>query len=291
MINRQIIYILTLLISLTSCASYKDIDNRWAMNSNVCKKLKGDVLVYAIFVDIKELPDWEEQDVNHTIDSLKTALTWIKSKADEEKIPLNFKFDYFKKQQTIDKNFPEKLNNALYNINNGLGLDKINKWSDNVSKLVGGLCDTKVWNDSFPHITKPNTTERLIAMLRDEYNTENVVLFFMLNGEKNRQIAVSMNRVSNENIEYEINSFNYPNILAFEILNIFGAANLYTPEISGNGKSKTYAQYSIPNDIMVNPFSTLSELEISDFTQYMIGWNKEEEDGYEKLFKNRKYRK
>ncbi len=289
--NFYSIYLLILLLSLSSCATYKDTDNRWAMNANVCKKLRGDVLVYAVFVDIKELPNWEQKDVNRTIDSLKIAMDWIKEKATKEEIPLNFRFEYFKKQQTIDKNFPEKLSNALYNINNGLGLDKINKWSDNVSKLVGNMYDTKVWTDSFPHVTKPNNTERLIALLRDEYHTENVVLFFMLNGERSKQISVSMNRASNENIEYEINSFNYASIFAFEILNLFGAANLYTPEVSGKGKSKTYAQYSIPNDVMVNPFSSLTELEISGFTQYMIGWNSEVKDGYEKLFRNRKYKK
>lgn len=278
-------------ILLTSCASYKEVDSRWGMNANVCKRLHGDVLVYAVFVDVKELPNWEIKDITQTIDSIKTAINWIQSQAGEEEVKLNLQFDYFKQQQTINKNFPEKLSNVVYNINKGVGADKINKWSNNVSKLVGNVYETKKWTDSLPHISKPNSVERLVAMLRDEYQTESVVVFFLLNGQRKQHITLTMNYASNENIEYVINSYKNPSIFAFEILRVFGAANLYTPEVSGSGKAKTYAQHSIPDDIMVNPFSQLENVEISEFTQYMIGWNTEEKDGYEKLFLNKKYRK
>jgi hypothetical protein len=41
------------------------------------KKLKGNVVIYAIFVDSKYTNPWSKYDIETTLDSIRTATKWL----------------------------------------------------------------------------------------------------------------------------------------------------------------------------------------------------------------------
>lgn len=63
------------------------------VNNNVCKRLKGDVVLYAIFVDSKYTGIWSEFDITSTLDSIQIAMEWIESKAQKAGVDLKIVVD------------------------------------------------------------------------------------------------------------------------------------------------------------------------------------------------------
>ena len=90
-----ILLVSIIVLALSSCFLAKRVDTRWAMNRNECKKLKGEVLVYTIFVDSKTSKPWVGYDIQSAVDSVQYAVDWIKEKANAEGVPLNIQFDYY----------------------------------------------------------------------------------------------------------------------------------------------------------------------------------------------------
>jgi hypothetical protein len=265
-----------LLIILTSSYAYKRIDYREGMYNNVCKDLKHDILVYFIFVDSKITSPWTEFDIRTTLDSMQTALQWIEEQAKLNGIPLNILSDYYIGQgyTTVRKNLPyETVIKSINTPNHKKGFEGLNQWSDYIAKKVGTEMPV-VEKDGIPEIKNPRNKERLVAHLRDEKKVESVVVLFMVNNYYRDDISLPVNQMDSKDVEFAIVSYKYPAIIAQNILNLFGAADLSKTIYRKNDKKIKLAMEFFPNDIMQDVYARrLDDLVIGDYTKYLIGWN------------------
>jgi hypothetical protein len=282
-----IISVILSAILFQNCSMSKKIDNRWAVSRNVCKKLKDDVLVYVIFIDTKTTIPWSDMDMKASLDSIQRAIGWIHEQAKTNTQPLSIKLDYLKTTpKAIKKDLPVTISKELIS---AVEVTKINKWADNVSKIAGSKIETKS-KDSLA-VLNPKNTDRLIAKLRDEYNSESVCLLFILNTYKKDDFTVVLNTMSNTQVEYVINSYKNSSIIAYDFLKLFGAISLYSSPDKKPSKNKAFAKEQFADDIMVNPAEDIHYLSIGDFTKYMIGWTDEIDPKYERLFEETKKEK
>jgi hypothetical protein len=91
--------LLAIAFTFSSCISFKRLDSRIAMDRNVCKKLYGKVVLYAIFVDTKYTRPWTEYDIQSTLDSAKLAIEWMEKKAAEHNIDLDIELQYYSNEK------------------------------------------------------------------------------------------------------------------------------------------------------------------------------------------------
>jgi len=284
---RSKLYILLVMAAalLAAQCSKPKIDTRWAMNRNVCKKLKGDVLIYAIFVDTKGSL-WTEKDLKSTLDSLNEAANWLNKQAKENNIELNVQVAHFNKSKTILKDLPKSsLEASLKNPTEEMGTKKVNGWADDVAKRVGAVLP-QMPADSFPHVNQPKDKERLIARLRDEYNVESVALYYILSPTKKEDNnSVVVNTMSNKDVEYTITTYRYPSVFCYQFLQLFGAASLLADPNERPSRNQELALKEFPDDVMVTPGRPLKDLTISSFTKYTIGWTNDLDPKYYKLLK------
>lgn len=260
-----------------------------ARMNNVCKDLRDDVLLYFVFIDTRTTYPWTEFDILTTIDSIQVAERWIESKAKEAGISLNIKTDYYIGNEftTINRNLPKA--NVLESVsdpNYVKGLDALNKWGDFVSKTIG----TSLYiaeKDGIPTTKNPGTKERLAAHLRDEYAVESVALMFFVNNYFREDISLAINTMNSNDVEFAIVSYKYPAEIAHYFIKLFGGIDLYRSKERTSSRKVNMANTLFPNDIMQNPAGkNLRELEIGEFTKYMVGWTNELNEKYEPLLSN-----
>lgn len=257
-----------------------------ARKNNVCKVLKDDVLLYFIFIDTRTTYPWTEFDILTTIDSIQVTKRWIEEKAQEAGIELNIKTDYYigNEYTTINRNLPKKtVMESVSDPNYKQGVQALNRWSDYVAKTVGESLYVRE-KDGIPPLKQPNTKERLTALLRDEYAVESVAIMFFVNNYFRNDVSVALNTRNTDDIEYAIISYKYPAEIAHYFLKLFGGIDLYKSKERKNNKKVKQAREFFPNDIMQDPeLRNIKELEIGDFTKYMIGWSDELSSEYEPL--------
>lgn len=260
----------------------QDIDA--ARNRNVCKKLQGNVVFYAIFVDTKDTKPWTEFDINSTLDSIRLSMDWIQQKARDNNINLTIDLAYFKESEVIPiaKDLPEQsfVESTLFP--NKIAVNKLNEWGDYIAKRAGLLLN--IIPKDGAKIIKPKDKERLIATLRNEYRSESVALFYLLNNYYKEDFSYALNISSDEEIEYAIISYKNPTVIAGKFLSLFGALDIYT--YSKRSKNKEFFEKELSNDITANPNKYIDELEISSFTQYLIGWKNNLNEKYKILSDN-----
>lgn len=278
--------ILLVITAIFFAFSFKKFDYSKARNMNVCKSLKGDVLVYYIFVDTKTTTPWTQFDIQSTNDSINVALKWIREKAKSRNIDLKIKSDYYigPEFSTIKKDLPEKsVETTIQTPNLKTGLENLNKWADFIAKKTGETFDL-TQKDGIPDIKNPKNKERLVAYLRDEYKVESVALLYLVNNYYKTDISVYINSFDTEDIEFAIVSYKYPSAIAHSILNLFGAADLYQSPYRKAEKNITFAEQELPNDIMQDPYAkNIFNLKISPFTEYLIGWTDSLDSKYSDL--------
>lgn len=266
---------LFILVILTTGFSLTRIDYRNGMHKNVCKDLKDNVLVYFIFVDSKVTSPWTEFDIQSTLDSIETAITWIEEQAAGNEIQLNIITDYFigEEYTTVRKNLPyQTVRKSATTPSFSKGLAELNKWADNIARMVGSEVHI-VDKDGIPEIKNPKNKERLAAHLRDEKQVESIALLYMVNNYYREDISLPVNHLGTEDIEFAIVSYKYPAIIAQNILNLFGAADLAESLYRRDQKKIRLAGEFFPDDIMQDAYArNLPDLEIGEFTQYLVGW-------------------
>jgi len=268
----------------------KRLDYRSAKEKNVCKDLRGRLMIYCIFVDSKHTTPWTEYDIRSTLDSVAIAVTWLKSKAVENNVELMVKTDYWVGEEftTVNKKLPDlSIQETLNSTGAKKGFEKFNKWSNSIAKKAGiSLYMEK--KDGIREIKKPQNKERLVAYLRDTYMVESVVLIYMLNNYYKADVSLPVNTYSNTDIEYAIISYKYPSEIAKNILNLYGAADMYESTYRTNKKKIEKLSAMFPNEIMLNPYAKeINTLMISDYTKYLIGWQKDYNPAYESLYKDK----
>ena len=254
-----------------------------ARMNNVCKDLKNDVLLYFVFIDTRTTSPWTEFDILTTIDSIHVAKRWLESKAREAGVQLNIKTDYYigNEYTTINRNLPKKtVHESIHEPNVKKGLDMLNRWGDYVARTVGESLYIEE-KDGIPAIRKPDTKERLIAHFRDEYAVESVALMFFVNNYFRDDISVVLNTMNNDDVEFAIVSYKYPVEITQYFLKLFGAVDLYPSFQRKSNRKARLAHKHFPNDIMQDPQAQdLKNVEIGEFTAYMLGWSDKLNDEY-----------
>ncbi len=281
-----LISVLALLVILPGSFELQRMDYRMARNINVCKSLKGSSLLYFVFVDSKETTPWTQYDIQSTIDSIRVAINWLHTQAKKEDISLNIIADYYigKEFISISKNLPKgTIYNSITEPNLKNGMPAINRWADGIAKLAGTNISV-IDRDGIPEISNPKNKERLVAFLRDENNVESVALFYMLNNYFKSDISVQMNTTNTDDVEFAILSYKYPSEIAHNFLHLYGAADMHkTIYRRSENKIRTLEQL-FPDEIMHDPYAKdIWDLEISDYTKFLIGWTEELDPDYESL--------
>ncbi len=267
--------VLSFILLLSTSSSIRRIDYENARVNNVCKTLSDEVLVYFIFVDSKETSPWTEFDIRSTIDSLEVAVRWLEMKARENNINLKFITDYHigNEYTPIRKNLPHgSVFESATEPNLKAGLDALNNWADNIARTAGQSVNM-VDKDGIPEIKNPRDKERLVAFLRDENNVESVALLYLVNNYFRTDISIPVNFLDTDDIEFTVISYKYPTVLAHNILHLFGAADLFKTPYRRHEKKIERLKQLYPNDIMQDMYAkSLNNIEIGDYTQYLIGW-------------------
>lgn len=284
---KKYLYILLLAIFIASTAFiFGKIDFRKGRNNNVCKSLKGNVLVYAIFVDTKTTSPWTEFDIQSTMDSIYVATSWIEEQAKKSGVQLGIKTDFYvgTEYSTVSRDLPEgSIRKSITSPSLGKGIENMNLWADNIAKKVGGSFNISE-KDGVREIKNPKNKERLVAYLRDEHKVESIALMFMVNNYYRDDISCVVNGMSSEDVEFAVVSYKYPSEIAHNILQLFGSADLHESIFRNSDKAINYALQEFPNDIMQYPYAKqLNTLEIGAFTKYMIGWTDTISNDYEFL--------
>lgn len=283
-------FVFTCIILVSGSFSLQKVDYRAAMQKNVCKSLKNEVLIYCIFVDNKTTAPWTEYDIKSTIDSVGKARKWLLDEARKYNIPLSIKTDYYigKEYSTINKSLP---NTSVYKSattpNFKKGLKALNDWADFIARKTGATFNL-VQKDGIPEIKKPRNKERLIAYLRDEYKVESVALLLMVNNYYKTDISLQINTMSSDDIEFAIVSYKYPSEIAHNILHLYGAADLHKTLYRRNEKKIKKLAELLPNEIMQDPYAkNIKDMEMSEYTRYLIGWQDNIDPKWEDFFTDR----
>lgn len=257
-------------------------DNTISRDHNVCKKLKGDVLMYLVFVDSKYTKPWTYFDIASTLDSAVAAILWIEEQAkiNGQTLNISLKYFYADSQLTVYKDLPKK---SLYETIEKQKLKQLNysmnQWSDAIAKKIGEAFERNGWQAD-KH-TKIKNKERLIAKLRDDEKVESVALMFMMNNYYKKDYSAAFNTDSNEDVEYAVTSYKNPKTIAHEFLHLFGAADLYnTEQKTKDSKLVKLANKKFPNEIMTNKPIRLEEAYICPITKYLIGWDDQIDENY-----------
>jgi hypothetical protein len=258
--------------------------------NNVCKDLKDDVLLYFVFIDTRTTYPWTEFDILTTIDSIQVAVRWLEDQADRNGIALNIKTDYYigDDYATIERNLPRKSIQETIEIQNLVeGMRSLSRWGDYISRTIGESLYIKE-KDGIPVQKSPANKERLIAFLRDEYQVESVALLLMVNNYFRTDISLAINTLHNDDVEFSIVSYKYPSEIAHSFLHLYGAADLEESPFRRSRRKIRFACQAFPDDIMTDVYARpLLDLDIGDFTKYMIGWTEELESEYRPLLTER----
>ncbi len=276
-------------------AGYKvnRVDYREAMFKNVCKDLKGDVLLYFMFIDSRYTTPWTEFDIQSTIDSIRAAINWLHLQARENNVSLNIIADFYigPEYTTIRRNLPEAtVYESLTEPNPERVKENMKRWSDGVAKIVGESVTLRK-KDGIPEVKPPRNKERLVAFLRDENKVESVALFYLVNNYYKSDISIPMNTYNTEDVEYAIVSYKYPSEIAHNFLHLYGAADMYQTILRRNAKNIEELARRFPDEVMQDPYGKkLNELEISDLTKYLIGWNDRLDPESQHLMKDKRFK-
>ena len=271
-----------------SCGRYQMIKHNTyqiaTVDRNVCKKLSGHVILYAIFVDTRYTQPWSEYDITSTLDSINKSAKWLEKLAKENNIPLNVDVRYHQNGKTIPlvNNFPDKtLSGTLFSPVPAIGVPKLDRWSDRLARTAGLSLpkDTSKIIKTFNRLTD---RERLIARLRDIYKTDNVAVIYFINDYYSEDISVALHTSNTSSPEYAIVSYKRPTVITHEFLHLFGALDLYISPFDRKKKSikkKAEVMKLFPNEVMAFTYRQLDSLNVSSFTKYLIGWENEMDEG------------
>lgn len=293
---RKLLYISFIVFFLFACKSYTRIGS---VRNNVCKVLEKKVILFAVFVDSEGTHAWTEYDINSTMDSIRVGIDWLHKQAEKNGKSLEIELQ---QARNVSKNnvipFKEEfkyktLSGTLFKYQDlRKGIAMIDDWSNNVSKDVG-----KMFPDDTSAVVltdiRPNSREKLIAKLRNQYKTDNVALMFFINNYFENEMSITFHTSSSTETEYAIVSDKQPAVIAHEFLHIFGAWDLYiSPFDKGfvTKMRKRKAMQRYPNEIMAFAYRNIDSLEISSLTKYLIGWDNVMDESASKGFVKRRWK-
>jgi hypothetical protein len=276
-----------------SCKTYTRIGT---VRNNVCRTLEKKTIIYAVFVDSEKTHPWSKYDITSTLDSIQTAIDWVHLQAKANNINLEINLEYAKKDKTIPfkEDFKYKTFSGTlfkyYDLIKGIKL--IDEWSNNISKDVGRTLPDDT-SEMVLNKNKSNDRERLIAKLRNQYETDNIALLFFINNYYENEISVAFHTSSSNETEYAVVSNKEPAVIAHEFLHLFGAWDLYISPLDRKifeKRKKRKAMKKYPTEIMAFAYKNLDSLTISPLTKYLIGWDKKLQSGEGTMFVKRRWK-
>lgn len=284
-LKHTIIFISILIIS---CTSIKDFDSRWGRETGFCSVLEGKTVVYTVFVDSKSTKNWTGFDIASTKDSLNRVYKWLENQAKQNGKLLNIIPEYHQAgpKQTIKKKLPYDRLSEAFDKDGISDFNKLEKWAESIVKKTERNIKMPK-GKKLPAKPRLKGFEKLVAKLKLKHDAQNVAIFLMVNNFYIADASISMQTLGDaENKEFAINSGKNTNILALQLLSLFGAQNLYKGDNNKYSiKNLELAHTDFPNDVMVNADKDISGLIIDDFTAFMIGWKKTIDSKYNDLFK------
>jgi hypothetical protein len=270
-----------------SCSGQKNIT--WhlpTVDNNVCKRLTGRVVLYAIFVDSKTTLPWTDYDMSSTLDSIRKAARWMEAQAQKRGTDLSIIVDMHRGKDgvlPISGAFSKRtLSTTLFTPKIWLGIRSVDRWADKVSKTALQSYPPDTATRTLTKV-KPGDRERLIARLRDIHKTDNVALLFFINNYYKEEMSVALHTGSFSQPEYAIVSFKKPAVIAHEFMHLFGAIDLYVTPWDSKRKArarKAWAMKEFPNEVMAFTHRNLDSLNVSPITEYMVGWRRELDQHY-----------
>ena len=274
-------------VFLVACNSIKEIDTRWARGINACEKLEGKTVVYTIFVDSKTSLFWTGFDIKSTKDSLQKVFDWTIKQAAENGKTIEIIPEYYSagSQYSVKKKLPYPKVSHAFKKEEAKDQSKFNKWAESIVKKVEKSVKLNS-GQKLPAKPRLKGFAKLEAKLKRKYNADNVAIFFMLNNYFLIDANAVFNSMTDEQVEFAINSGKKSSRLASQFLTLFGAQPL-TSEKNSQYKIKNVelAKVDFPNDIMVSPEKDLNQLNIGQFTAFMLGWQEKVEPQHVDFFK------
>ncbi len=262
--------ILLYLFLVSFMQSNRELDEGFGRNHNVCKKLKGRVLVYVVCVENNTTTKWTGFDLATTSEALVSTLKWIEDEALESGIQLNFILHKDINDSTSVVN--QKLGGTIPDFTQSPeGLVKIDKWTDRIIKAASG---------------KRSKLE-LVTSLRNEYKAESVALIFMQYNYYQSDFIYTFNTASNMNVEYAVISTKRPPLIAQTIFSLFGAPYLYHHPSTTNKRNTKQVQRIFHDDVMANSDYELEQLGLGPISRYFIGWADTLSTEYDRLIKEK----
>lgn len=262
------------------------------VDNNACKKLRDNVVLFAVFVDSKEGISWSTHDIRSTMDSIRMAADWLEGQASQRGVPLNIHVATYEKAGVIPVRSELPRGGLSATLNTTRPARALDRWADKAARIAHASFPRDTARATLTKITSKDR-ERLIAQLRDQYGTDNVALLFMVNNYYKDDVSVAVHTGSLTSIEYAAIAFKRPGVIAHEVLHLFGALDLYiTPFDSKKQmrKRKAFAMAEFPNEVMAFPYRRLSTLDISPLTEYLIGWRTELDQKYVRMLTSKKLR-
>ncbi len=288
--RKFLMLVLIMLLIVPSSFKVSRVDYRDARYKNVCKDLKGDVLLYFMFIDSKYTTPWTEFDIQSTIDSVRAAIYWLHMQARGNDISLNIIADFYigPEYTTIERNLPQAtVLESVTEPNPAKARENIKRWSDYVAKTAGEGVTLRD-KDGIPELKSPRNKERLVAFLRDENKVESVALFYLVNNYYKSDVSIPINTLGTEDVEFAIVSYKYPSEIVHNFLHLFGAADMYKTLLRRKERNINTLAGLYPDEIMQEPYGKdLNELTISDYTKYLIGWSDDLDPALELLMKDK----
>ncbi len=273
---RKLLFITFCIVTLVSCKSYIRYGT---VRNNVCKTLDKEVVLYAIFVDSDKTHPWTGYDIRSTLDSIQVSIDWMHKKAVEKGINLTIRLNHAQRETIIPFKEAFKygtLSGTLFKYADlSKGIKYVDEWADNVAKDVAKTLP----DDTASFIltkNKSNDRERMIAKLRNVYETDNIAVMYFINNYFENEISVALHTGSNDKTEYCIVSTKQPSVIAHEFLHLFGAIDLYVSPFDRkirNRAKKKRAMKKYPKELMAFTYKRLDSLELSPLTHYLIGWD------------------
>ena len=232
--------------------------------------LKDTVVLYAIFVDSKQTKPWKGYDIQTTLDSINKATCWIEDQAQKAGIDVHIKVEY-----PVGNGGKIPIKGELYRRSfSGLltekGISYVDKWANRIAAKAHQTLP-KEQSPEVTTLNRPKDRERLIARLRDLHRSEGVALMFFVNNYYQQDISATIyasTRSPLNPMEYAVVSYKEPGTIAHEFLHLFGAIDLY------RWNHRDFLDTYFSKAVMVNPHQDLNFMEMSEISQYLVGWTK-----------------
>jgi len=245
-------------------------------NNGTCKELVDTVVLYAVFVDVSIYHPWTEFDINSTLDSIQTTVSWLENQALQsgKKIKIDVVQHIQGSKHTIKEksaSYHSLKLNGLYAPNHKRGR-KFSPWADDIAKYAGRGAKYKPSTKIAERLRISDVMTFTLA-LRDKYERENVAVMFFVNGfmENHPSYTFYSEQGQNQLAEYSIVTNKSTTIIAHEFMHLFGAIDLYPnmnyPNFNYSELNETY-----PNEIMYVQHKDLHELMVSPINRYFMGW-------------------